>query len=98
MEEKEANVIGVNVEAQNQHTPNEIMQQMVDALITAVHLRVMTGETAASVVEIMRELIHWSFMKPGTHGTPAELLTETMQIVGDFGVPGKDGKPQKFDA
>lgn len=95
---------GINLEKEAQHTPQEIMQQMIDALIIAVHGRLLSGETAGTVVEITRELIHWSFSKPGAHGAPSELLAATLamsddNVFGNFGANSKtkDGKP-KLDA
>lgn len=88
--------MGIDLEKEVQHTPNEIMQQMIDALIVAVHNRLMSGDTAATVVEITRELIHWSFSRPGAHGTPADLLAQTLDMVKTNDVFRKEpgGKPK----
>lgn len=86
--------LGLNLEKEVQHTPTEIMQEAVSALLVEAQSRRISGETAAEMVEIIRELLHWAFSKPGVHSTPAELLVATLAM---NGADTKDGKP-KIDA
>ncbi len=72
--------LGIELEKEVQYTPAEILEQMIAALIVAVQGRQMSGETAALMIELMRELLHWAFMKPGTHSTPSEILSAALQM------------------
>lgn len=72
--------LGIDLEKENQRTPQEMLHTMTDALLIAAQFRIMTGETAAQMVELTRELLHWAFSKPGVHPTPAELLYESLML------------------
>ncbi len=90
--------LGANLEKEIQHTPNEIMQQMIDALIIAVHSQLMSGDTAATVIEITRELLHWAYMKPGSHQTPAEMIIETLAATSVVKTTADEKGKLKLDA
>lgn len=102
MKHKKELQLGADLEKKVQHTPNEIMQEAINAVVVASRGRLMTGQVAAMVVDIIRELLHWSFMKPGAHRTPADILDEAMMMNSDFGstdaTSQMPGKPVKFDA
>jgi hypothetical protein len=85
------------LEKEAQHTPEEILKQMVEVLVVAAHNQMLTMAQVAAVVNITRELIHWAFIKPGGHATPAEMLSAALFARGVAEPAAKDGK-LKFDA
>src|SRR5512143_3846731 len=63
-----------------QHTPTEVYQAAVAAIIVAAGYHMVTKSAAQVFVEILRETLHWQFAKPGTHPTPAEMLQEFVMM------------------
>lgn len=88
------------LEKEVQHTPKEIMQQTIEAVLLAAQGRLLSAEAAQFSVEIFREIIHWSFSKDGMHPTPVEIVKNTLDSMPGVGINfgmTPAGKP-KLDA
>ncbi len=90
MDEKK---VELKLEEQAQYGPDEAFEVAMEGLEEAVRSGMLISPREIQVISMLfREFLHWLYLKPGLHGTPASLLREARKLM-----PNVVTKPQKMN-